>query len=55
MWQAQFLSHGLATLKKYVFFIDNQMLLLPFFEIPNPKSVILEKPILSVHFRPQHG
>ena len=49
------MSHGPATLKKYVFFIDFQMILLPFFDIPNPKSVLLEKPILSVNSRPQHG
>ena len=46
-WQAQFLSHTLVTLKKYVFLIDVQMLLVSFFEIPNQKSVNREEPILS--------
>ena len=40
VWQAQFLSHTHVTLGKYVFFIDLQMILLAFFDIPNQKSVI---------------
>ena len=31
------------------------MILLTFFAIPNPKSVILEKPISSLYSRPQPG
>ena len=54
-WQAQFLSYISQILKKYAFLIDVQMILLPFFDIPNPKSVILEKPILPVNSRPQPG
>ena len=54
-WQAQFLSYIPQILKKYVFFIDVQMILLPFFDIPNPKPVILEKPISSFNSRPQPG
>ena len=47
-WQAQFLSHTLAALKSYVFFIDVQMILLSFFDNPNQKYINQEKPILSV-------
>ena len=54
-WQAPFLSHNLATLKKYVFSIGDQMILVSFFYIPNPNPVIFEKPILAVYSRPQHG
>ena len=32
-WQAQFLSHTHETLEKYVFYIDLEMILVPFFEI----------------------
>ena len=32
-WQAQFLSHTYETLEKYVFYIDLQMILVPFFKI----------------------
>ena len=39
-WQAQFLSHTFETLEKYVFFIDLQMILVPFFDILNQKFVI---------------
>ena len=35
MWQAWFLSHDPVTLKKYVSFIDKQMILVPFFDISN--------------------
>ena len=49
------MSRGPATLKKYVFFINVQMILLPFFDIPKPKFINLEKPILSVSSRPQPG
>ena len=55
MWQAKFLSNDPATLKKYVFSIDVQMILVPFFGIPNPNSAISEKPFLLVYFRPQPG
>ena len=34
VWQTQFLSHNLVTLKNYVFFKDLQMILVPFFHIP---------------------
>ena len=54
-WQAYFLSHILLTLEKYVFFIDLQMMLVPFFDSFNPKFAIFEKPILLIHSRPQHG
>ena len=49
------MSHNHATLRKYVFSIDVQMILVPFFDIPNPNSAISEKPFLSIHFRPQPG
>ena len=39
-WQAQSLSHNLVTLKKYVFFIDDQMILVSFFDNPYQKSAI---------------
>ena len=39
-WQAYFLNHTHITLGNYVFFIDIQMILLAFFDIPNQKSVI---------------
>ena len=55
VWQAQFLSYIPQILKKYVFSIDVQMILVPFFGIPNPNSAILEKPFLLVYFRPQPG
>ena len=32
-WQAQFLSHTYETLEKYVFYIDLEMILVPFFKI----------------------
>ena len=38
-WQAQFLSHTYETLEKYVFYIDLEMILVPFFDIPNQKPV----------------
>ena len=34
-WQAQFLSHTHETLEKYVFYIDLEMILVPFFKINN--------------------
>ena len=40
VWQAQFLSHTPQILKNYVFFIDIQMILVPFFDTSNQKSVI---------------
>ena len=39
-WQTQFLSHKLVTLKNCVFFIDVQMILVSFFDIPYQKSAI---------------
>ena len=36
----QFLSHTHETLEKYVFYIDLEMILVPFFDIPNQKPVI---------------
>ena len=39
-WQAQFLSNTYEILEKYVFYIDLEMILVPFFDIPNQKSVI---------------
>ena len=39
-WQAQFLSHTHVTLGKYVFFIDLQMILLAFLDIPKQTSLI---------------
>ena len=38
--QAQFLSHTPQILKNCVFFIDVQMMLVPFFDTSNQKSVI---------------
>ena len=55
VWQTQFLSHTSQILKNYVFFIDVQMILLSFFDNPNLKFAIQEKPLLLAHFRPQPG
>ena len=41
-----------VTLKFIVFFIDVQMILVSFFEIPNQKSVNQEKTILFFQFTP---
>ena len=49
--KSQFSSQTLVTLKFYVFFIDVQMILVSFFDIPNQKSVNQEKPILTFQFR----
>jgi hypothetical protein len=49
-WQAQFLSYTPVTLKFYVFFIDVQMIFLPFFDNPKQKPVNQEKMILSFWF-----
>ena len=43
VWQTQFLSHTSQILKNYVFFIDVQMILVPFFDTSNQKSLILKK------------
>ena len=51
-WQAQFLSHTYETLEKYVFLIDLQMILVPFFDIPNQKTVIWQIMYFSLHDRP---
>ena len=45
--ESQFSSQTLVTLKFYVFFIDVQMILVSFFDIPNQKSVNQEKTNLS--------
>ena len=54
-WQAQFLSHNLVTLKNCVFFIGVQMILIPFFDTSNQKSVINKKPIFFPTQYPQIG
>ena len=46
------MSHDPATLKKYVFFIDVQMILVPFFDIPNQKPVIWKRLNFLLHDRP---
>ena len=51
-WQAQFLSHTYETLENYVFYIDLQMILVPFFDIPNQKSVIWKRLNFLLHDRP---
>ena len=51
-WQAQFLSYTHKTLEKYLFSIDEQMILLPFLYISNQKLENLEKPIFSLNSRP---
>ena len=40
VWQTQFLSHTSQSLKSYVSFIDVQMILVSFFDIPYQKSAI---------------
>ena len=40
VWQAQFLGHTPQILKNCVFVIDIQMILVPFFDTSNQKSVI---------------
>ena len=52
-WQAQFLSHILVTLKNCVFFIGVQMILIPFFDISNQKSVISKKLIFLFNVIPK--
>ena len=51
-WLAQFLSYTHKTLEKYSFFIDEQMILLPFLYISYQKLANLEKPIFSLCSRP---
>ena len=51
-WQAQFLSYTQKNLENYSFFIDEQMILLPFPYISNQKLENLEKPIFSLNSRP---
>ena len=51
-WQAQFLSHILVTLKKCVFFIGVQMILVSFFDISDQKSVISKKLIFLFNVIP---
>ena len=54
-WQAQFLSYIPQILKKYVFFIDVQMLLLSFFDISYQKSVIWKNAIFIFNSRPSYA
>ena len=54
-WQAQFLSYIPQILKKYVFFIDVQMILLSFFDIPYQKSVIWKRAIFIFNSRPSYA
>ena len=51
-WQAQFLSHTHETLEKYVFYIDLEMILVPFFDIPNQKPVIWKRLNFLLYDRP---
>ena len=51
-WQAQFLSHIHETLEKYVFYIDLEMILVPFFDIPNQKPVIWKRLNFLLYDRP---
>ena len=51
-WQTQFLSHTHQILGNYSFFVDEQMILLPFFYISNQKWENLEKPIFYGYSRP---
>ena len=51
-WQAQFLSHTYETLEKYVFYIDLEMILVPFFDIPNQKPVIWKRLNFLLYDRP---
>ena len=51
-WQAQFLSHTYKTLEKYVFYIDLEMILVPFFDIPNQKPVIWKRLNFLLYDRP---
>ena len=55
VWQTQFLSHTSQILKNYVFFIDVQMILVSFFDIPYQKSAIWKKAIFIFNFRPSYA
>ena len=50
-WQAQCLSHTLQILKNYLLFIDEQMILVSFFNILNQKLAICKRPISSFYSR----
>ena len=54
-WQAQFSSYIPQILKKYVFFIDVQMILLLFFDIPYQKSVIWKRATFIFNSRPTYA
>ena len=49
VWQTQFLTYTHETLEKYVFFVYHQMILVPFFDIPNQKSIIKKILIFWLH------
>ena len=51
-WQAKFLSHTYETLEIYVLYIDLEMILVSFFDIPNQKSVIWKRLNFLLHNRP---
>ena len=55
VWQAQFLGHAPQILKDNVFFIDAQMILVPFFDIPYQKSVIWKRAISISNSRPSYA
>ena len=49
------MSHNLVTLEKWAFLKDVQMILIPFFDTSNQKSVINKKPIFFPTQYPQIG
>ena len=51
-WQTFKRSHTFQIFKNDSFFIDEQMILLPFFDNSNQKSKILEKPNFFLRFTP---
>ena len=51
-WQAWFLSNTDETLEKYAFYIDLEMILVPFFDIPNQKPVIWKRLNFLLYDRP---
>ena len=46
------MSHTDETLEKYVFYIDLEMILVPFFDIPNQKPVIWKRLNFLLYDRP---
>ena len=50
-WQTFSMSYTLQIFKNDSFFIDEQMILLPFFNILNQKLAICERPISSFYTR----